>query len=72
MYSWQVKLRIGVDEHESYEFFRDFVMRMHAEGGCEKFIVHSRKVTTRSNLNADRMTSLPVCYLRGLLCLRDA
>ena len=41
---WQVKLRIGVDEHESYEFFRDFVMRMHEEGGCEKFIVHSRKV----------------------------
>ena len=38
-----VKLRIGVDEHDSYEFFRDFVFRLHEESGCERFIVHSRK-----------------------------
>jgi tRNA-dihydrouridine synthase len=38
-----VKLRIGVDEHDSYEFFRDFVLRLHEESGCQRFIVHSRK-----------------------------
>jgi tRNA-dihydrouridine synthase A len=38
-----VKLRIGVDDCDSYEFFRDFVLRLHEESGCQRFIVHSRK-----------------------------
>eukprot|EP01043_Picozoa_sp_COSAG02_P023118 COSAG02_NODE_1225_length_13785_cov_12.911588_2_plen_509_part_00 len=38
-----VKLRIGVDDHDSYEFFRDFALRLHEESGCQRFIVHSRK-----------------------------
>jgi tRNA-dihydrouridine synthase A len=50
-----VKTRIGVDAHDSYEFFRDFVLRLHEEGGVMRFIVHSRKAlldgltTTRQN-----------------------
>ena len=38
-----VKVRIGVDEHDSYQFFRDFVMRMHEVGGVDRFVVHARK-----------------------------
>jgi tRNA-dihydrouridine synthase A len=37
-----VKTRIGIDEHDSYAFLRDFVMQV-AEAGCDTFIVHARK-----------------------------
>lgn len=36
-----VKHRIGIDEHDSYEFVRDFVSKI-AEDGCKTFIVHAR------------------------------
>jgi tRNA-dihydrouridine synthase A len=37
-----VKTRLGVDEHDSYEFVRDFIATV-AAAGCETFIVHARK-----------------------------
>jgi tRNA-dihydrouridine synthase A len=37
-----VKTRLGVDEHDSYEFVRDFVAEVSA-AGCTTFIVHARK-----------------------------
>src|SRR5262245_41271915 len=37
-----VKTRLGVDEHDSYEFVRDFVGAV-AAAGCTTFIVHARK-----------------------------
>jgi tRNA-dihydrouridine synthase A len=37
-----VKTRLGVDDHDSYEWFRDFVGIV-AESGCSVFIVHARK-----------------------------
>lgn len=37
-----VKTRVGVDDHDSYEEFRDFVGTV-AESGCGVFIVHARK-----------------------------
>lgn len=37
-----VKHRIGIDNMESYDEFRDFVATV-AEGGCDTFIVHARK-----------------------------
>ena len=37
-----VKTRLGVDEHDSYAFFSDFVGTV-AESGCDTFIVHARK-----------------------------
>ena len=36
-----VKHRIGIDEHDSYEFMQDFVSAS-AEAGCQRFIVHAR------------------------------
>jgi tRNA-dihydrouridine synthase A len=51
-----LKIRLGVDEYESYEFLRDYVGRLHEEGGCNRFVVHARKALlgglppgTRSN-----------------------
>lgn len=37
-----VKTRLGVDDHDSYEFVRDFVGEV-AAAGCTTFIVHARK-----------------------------
>ena len=37
-----VKTRLGVDNHDSYEFVRDFVGEV-AAAGCTTFIVHARK-----------------------------
>jgi tRNA-dihydrouridine synthase A len=37
-----VKTRLGVDEHDSYEFLCGFVRDV-AEAGCDTFIVHARK-----------------------------
>jgi tRNA-dihydrouridine synthase A len=37
-----IKTRLGVDDHDSYGWFRDFVACV-AESGCEVFIVHARK-----------------------------
>jgi tRNA-dihydrouridine synthase A len=37
-----VKTRLGVDDHDSYRFLRDFVGSV-SEAGCRVFIVHARK-----------------------------
>jgi tRNA-dihydrouridine synthase A len=37
-----VKTRLGVDHHDSYDWFSGFVARV-AESGCRIFIVHARK-----------------------------
>jgi tRNA-dihydrouridine synthase A len=37
-----VKTRLGVDEHDSYDFLTAFVERV-AAAGCDTFIVHARK-----------------------------
>jgi len=38
-----VKCRIGIDDQDDYDAFRNFVNRVADEGGCETFIVHARK-----------------------------
>ncbi|HWS39938.1 MAG TPA: tRNA dihydrouridine(20/20a) synthase DusA, partial [Arenimonas sp.] len=37
-----VKCRLGVDEHEAYEYFLAFIDTV-AQTGCQEFIVHARK-----------------------------
>jgi len=37
-----VKTRIGIDDHDDYEYLRDFVGEV-AAAGCRMFIVHARK-----------------------------
>jgi tRNA-dihydrouridine synthase A len=38
-----VKCRIGIDDHDSYDFFAGFVDTVAREGGVDVFIVHARK-----------------------------
>jgi len=37
-----IKTRLGVDQHDSYEFFSDFVNEV-SGSGCNVFIIHARK-----------------------------
>lgn len=37
-----VKTRLGIDEHDSYEFLTDFIKKVSA-AGCDTFILHARK-----------------------------
>lgn len=37
-----IKTRLGVDDHYSYQYMRDFVGQI-AESGCEVFVMHARK-----------------------------
>jgi len=37
-----IKTRLGVDDHYSYEYMRDFVGKV-TESGCDVFIMHARK-----------------------------
>ena len=52
-----VKTRLGVDEHDSYEFVRDFVGEV-AAAGCTTFIVHARKAWL-SGLSPKRNREIP-------------
>lgn len=38
-----VKTRLGIDNHDSYDFARDFVDTVSTKGGAEVFIIHARK-----------------------------
>jgi tRNA-dihydrouridine synthase A len=38
-----LKIRTGVDENDSYEFFRDFIEYISNQTPCHKFYVHARK-----------------------------
>lgn len=37
-----VKSRIGIDDHDSYEFLHTFIEQV-AQAGCQHFIIHARK-----------------------------
>ena len=52
-----VKCRIGVDEFESYEFFKNFISTV-AESGCNLFFIHARKAFLKG-LDPKKNRTLP-------------
>lgn len=52
-----VKTRIGIDQHDRYEYLADFVAEV-AGGGCEHFIIHARKAWLHG-LNPKQNRMLP-------------
>ena len=52
-----VKCRIGVDEFESYNFFKDFISTV-AESGCNTFFIHARKAFLKG-LDPKKNRTLP-------------
>lgn len=57
------KCRIGVNEHDSYEFFKGFVLSLHEEGGIDKFIIHGRKALLDLSPKKNRIEAIaPLRY----------
>jgi len=52
-----VKCRIGIDNHDSYEFFSQFITKV-SEGGCRVFVVHARKAFLKG-LSAKENRAIP-------------
>jgi tRNA-dihydrouridine synthase A len=52
-----VKTRIGIDDHDSYDFLRSFVDPL-ASAGCRKFIVHAR-IAILDGLSPKQNRSVP-------------
>lgn len=55
------KTRIGIDHHDSYEFFADFIQELIAVG-CDKVIVHARKAWLKGLSPKQNRTVPPINY----------
>ena len=64
-----VKSRLGVDEHDSYAFFSDFIGTV-AESGCRTFIVHARKAWL-SGLSPKQNREVPPLHYDRALRLKN-
>ncbi|NOX67819.1 MAG: tRNA dihydrouridine(20/20a) synthase DusA [Gammaproteobacteria bacterium] len=58
-----VKTRIGIDDHDSFEFLQDFVATV-AASGCELFVVHARKAILSGLSPKDNRRIPPLNYDR--------
>jgi tRNA-dihydrouridine synthase A len=58
-----VKTRIGIDDHDSFEFLQDFIATV-AESGCDTFIVHARKAILSGLSPKDNRNVPPLNYER--------
>ena len=59
-----VKTRIGIDDHDSYEFLRGFV-RTVANAGCEVFVIHARKALLSGLSPKENRQVPPLIYERA-------
>jgi tRNA-dihydrouridine synthase A len=65
-----VKTRLGVDEHDSYEFAHGFIRQV-AGGGCDTFIVHARKAWLKGLSPKQNREIPPLDYERVHRLKRD-
>lgn len=56
-----VKIRLGIDDHDSYEFVADFVGQV-AAAGCRTFVVHARKAILSGLSPRDNLQVPPLRY----------
>jgi tRNA-dihydrouridine synthase A len=65
-----VKTRIGVDDHDSYDFLADFVALI-ARAGCTVFVVHARKAILSGLSPKQNREIPPLCYATVYRLKRD-
>jgi tRNA-dihydrouridine synthase A len=58
-----IKSRIGIDDHDDYEFLMNFVS-MVASGGCETFVIHARRAILQGLSPKQNREIPPLCYGR--------
>jgi tRNA-dihydrouridine synthase A len=68
-FSLSVKMRIGVDDEDSWEFLSGYVRELR-EQDCRRFVVHARKVYTQG-LNPDQNRRVPPLDYRIVYRLCD-
>lgn len=56
-----IKCRIGIDDKDSYAFFKNFINIVH-ESGCRTFIVHARKAILKGFSPKDNREIPPLKY----------
>ena len=59
-----VKCRIGIDDHDEWEFLRDFVAAV-SEAGCRTLIVHARKAILKGLSPRENREVPPLDYARA-------
>ena len=60
-----VKCRIGVDEFDSYEFFRDFIETIYKKTGNKLYIIHARKAFLKGLSPKENRNIPPLIYERA-------
>jgi tRNA-dihydrouridine synthase A len=65
-----VKCRIGIDDHDDWEFLRDFVAAI-SEAGCRTVIVHARKAILKGLTPRENREVPPLDYARAWRVKRD-
>jgi tRNA-dihydrouridine synthase A len=58
-----IKTRIGVDDHDSYEFLLNFV-RVTSDAGCDAFVIHARKAILSGLSPKENRSVPPLNYAR--------
>ncbi|ANS84329.1 tRNA dihydrouridine(20/20a) synthase DusA [Vibrio scophthalmi] len=66
-----VKTRIGIDDHDSYEFLTDFVSIVSEKGGCEQFTIHARKAWLSGLSPKENREIPPLDYPRAYQLKKD-
>ncbi|WP_085344373.1 tRNA dihydrouridine(20/20a) synthase DusA [Vibrio sp. ArtGut-C1] len=66
-----VKTRIGIDDHDSYEFLTDFVSIVSEKGGCEQFTIHARKAWLSGLSPKENREIPPLDYPRAYQLKQD-
>ena len=56
-----VKTRIGIDDSNDYQFFKDFVLTLY-EAGCRTFIIHARKAILKGLTPKENRDIPPLKY----------
>jgi tRNA-dihydrouridine synthase A len=57
-----IKCRLGVDEHDSYEFARNFIATISAKTNMDHFIIHARKAFLKGLNPKENRTVPPLKY----------
>lgn len=65
-----VKTRLGIDEHDSYEFLTDFINKVSA-AGCDTFILHARKAWLKGLSPKENRDVPPLNYDRVYQIKKD-
>jgi tRNA-dihydrouridine synthase A len=65
-----VKTRLGVDEHDSYDFICEFISTV-AAAGCTTFVLHARKAWLKGLSPKQNREIPPLDYARVIAVARD-